>query len=184
MRNLSKSLLGLWLIGMALGVTAPAQAASGVGPYYAMPAWDQTLPAATRFIVLTNMNSEAVLDRETGLVWEQSPGPNIQTWQNTQIDCVQKVVGGRRGWRFPSVQELTSLADPANPGGNPDLPSGHPFTLQIGSPSHYWSATTYATEPLHAWAVNFNGTGLPNHILKTSLIRSWCVRGGQGVDAQ
>lgn len=69
MRNLSKSLLGLWLIGMGFGVSAPAQAASAVRPYYAMPARDQTLPAATRFIVLTNMASQAVLDRETGLVW-------------------------------------------------------------------------------------------------------------------
>jgi hypothetical protein len=43
------------------------------GPYYAMPSWDQTLPVATRFIVLSNMGSNAVLDRETGLVWERSP---------------------------------------------------------------------------------------------------------------
>ena len=68
MRNLRKNILGLCLVGMGLGVGAPAQAASGIGPYYAMPSWDQTLPAATRFIVLTNMGSEAVLDRETGLV--------------------------------------------------------------------------------------------------------------------
>src|SRR5262249_15328144 len=47
----------------ALGATAN-------GPYYAEPSWDQMLPASTRFIVLSNFNSEAVLDRETGLVWQ------------------------------------------------------------------------------------------------------------------
>src|SRR5215813_14310693 len=50
--------------------TAFAQT-TGNGPYYAEPSWDQTLPASTRFIVLSNFNSEAVLDRETGLVWQR-----------------------------------------------------------------------------------------------------------------
>ena len=45
------------------------------GPYYAWPSWDQTLPSSTRFIVWANFNSQAVLDRETGLVWERSPNP-------------------------------------------------------------------------------------------------------------
>jgi hypothetical protein len=44
------------------------------GSYYANPSWDQELPAAQRFIVLSNLNNEAVLDRETGLVWQRTPG--------------------------------------------------------------------------------------------------------------
>ena len=36
-------LLGLCVIGMWLAVSAPAQATSGVGPYYATPSWDQKL---------------------------------------------------------------------------------------------------------------------------------------------
>src|SRR5689334_6098081 len=46
---------------------------TAAGPYYATPSWDQTLPASTRFIILSNFTSEAVLDRDTGLVWERSP---------------------------------------------------------------------------------------------------------------
>ena len=49
--------------------SADAQTASA-GPYYATPSWDQT-PSSTRFVVLSNWNNEAVLDRETGLVWEK-----------------------------------------------------------------------------------------------------------------
>jgi hypothetical protein len=47
------------------------------GTYYAIPSWDQKLQRDTqatcpRFVVLSNWNNEAVLDRETGLVWERS----------------------------------------------------------------------------------------------------------------
>jgi hypothetical protein len=47
------------------------------GPYYANPSWDQQFPAAQRFIVLSNWNNEAVLDRETGLVWQRNPNPSL-----------------------------------------------------------------------------------------------------------
>jgi hypothetical protein len=33
------------------------------GPYYATPSWDQTLPANTRFVVLSNFANAAMLDR-------------------------------------------------------------------------------------------------------------------------
>jgi hypothetical protein len=46
---------------------------TAVGPYLATPARDQklqcdSLATCPRFVVLSNWNSEAVLDRETGLV--------------------------------------------------------------------------------------------------------------------
>ena len=71
-RRCSGIIIGLLSLGLLAGtaVTAsPAQAASGPGPYYAEPAWDRKMGAG-RFLILTNWNSEAVLDKETGLVWE------------------------------------------------------------------------------------------------------------------
>ena len=178
MRKLWKGVFGLCVMGMGLGVSAPAPAASGIGPYYAMPAWDQTLPAATRFIVLTNMNSEAVLDRETGLVWEKSPDATLRLWQSAQIACISKNVGGRGGWKLPSIQELRSLVDPTQ--SSPALPAGHPFTnVQSGV---YWSATTLAADSTGAWAVGPTfGAGI---VLKSAASHVWCVRGGPGGDAQ
>jgi hypothetical protein len=183
MRKLWNSVLGLCVIGTGLGVSASAQAASAVGPYYAVPSWDQTFPAATRFIVLTNMASQAVLDRETGLVWEQSPGTPTRSWTGAHNHCIQKAVGNRKGWRLPTIQELFSLIDPTVvPPPGPVLPPNHPFSNV--QPDNYWSATTFISSGSPAaWTVRFDN-GLAGGSPTSSTQSVWCVRGGQGVDAQ
>src|SRR5262245_25185010 len=87
--------------------------------------WDSVINGPTRFRVLVGFNNAAVLDRETGLVWERSPDSVARTWVLAQRVCVQRTVGAghRLGWRLPTVQELLSLMDPTrNP---PSLPAGH-----------------------------------------------------------
>ena len=155
------------------------------GPYYATPAWDQTLSCATtatclRFLVLSNMGSNAVLDKETGLVWAKSTNIGKDSWNTAQIHCNQLTVGNRKGWRLPTIQELASLVDPSvTPPGLP-LPPGHPFSNVQAS--RYWSATS-SSNPKMAWFVDFSSGEL--HIFEKGVNLSvWCVRGGQGVDAQ
>ena len=145
------------------------------------PSWDKQINSPGRFQVLGDFAGAAVFDKETGLVWEQSPSTTTFTWIGAQINCNQRTTGGRLGWRLPTVQELASLVDPNNPDGNPDLPPGHPFS-NVGS-INYWSATTNADVTGNAWLVNFaNGDVVTGD--KTGTRRIWCVRGGQGVDPQ
>jgi hypothetical protein len=150
------------------------------GPYYATPSWDQQLPAATRFIVLANWQSAAVLDRETGLVWEKVPRTStVFSWITASRHCSGLDLGGRKGWRLPTLQELASLVDSSQ--SNPALPSGHPFTVQS---SNYWSASTFADDTADAYSVAFeNGIVLVNVKSSPNLL-VWCVRGGQGVNPQ
>jgi uncharacterized protein DUF1566 len=169
---------------LALGST-PALADS-VGPYYATPSWDQQLPASTRFIVLSNWASAAVLDRETGLVWEKSPSGTVGiflTWFDAQSHCNRLTTGGRLGWRLPTLQELESLVDRSvSPG--PTLPTGHPFSnVQLTA---YWSATSDARFPAtDAWTVFFDTGAVGSGDAKGDTEGlAWCVRGGQGVDPQ
>jgi hypothetical protein len=101
---------------------------TGTGPYYATPSWDQKITTG-RFVVLGNWNNEAVLDRETGLVWEKEAGTGKIDLQFASLHCLALTKGGRMGWRLPTVPELTSLVDPSQ--SNPALPSGHPFNRVV-----------------------------------------------------
>ncbi len=143
------------------------------------PTWDQIIPnAADRFKLV--MGGAAVLDKETGLVWEKSPDTTNQLWASAIFGCAQKIVGGRKGWRLPTIQELASLVAPG--AVNPALPTGHSFT-NVQS-SAYWSATTYASNTSAAWYVDFSGGYMDGTAKTTNSVYVWCVRGGQGVDPQ
>ena len=176
----SRMILGLLALGLLAGValTAGPVQAQVAGPYYAEPAWDQQLPVATRFVILTNWGSQAVLDKETGLVWERSPSSLATIWASAPPTCINKTVGKRKGWRLPSVVELSSLIDPSvSPG--PTLPVGHPF---VGVQSAgYWSATTNSQSTTFARLVNV-GNGLVGGAVKTDSLQVWCVRGGMNAD--
>ena len=137
--------------------------------------WDQVLPAAERFVILPAFNSDAVLDKETGLVWEKSPATTAGNSSNARSTCANKAVGGRKGWRLPSMPELASLVDPSVASPGPTLPQGHPF-LNI-QPSNYWSASAHVENPTLTWGVGF-GTGNVLGVSKAFDNRAWCVRGG------
>ncbi len=140
------------------------------------PVWSRVMPAAERFQLV--MNDEAVLDRETGLVWERSPDTTQRTWASAIAHCYAEEVGGRKGWRLPTIEELASLIDTTQPA--PTLPAGHPF-LNVQS-DWYWSATTSPFSTSSAWVVNFNN-GIVGSLDESNGFYVWCVRGGHGYDA-
>lgn|SRR5262249_7197257 len=146
-------------------------------------AWDETLSAIDLFNGPCNSNrftcvmgGAAVRDNETGLVWEREPSTTTATWVQARLDCVFRIVGGRKAWRVPSFAELSSLIDPSVASPGPTLPAGHPFT-NVQTSSSYWSATSDASFPADAWFVNFfsGNTALD---AKSGVFFVWCVRGG------
>jgi hypothetical protein len=146
--------------------------------------WKEPINNPSRFVVLNSFNDEAVLDKETGLVWERSPGTQVSLtapWFEAHLQCNQRTWGNRKGWRLPTIQELASLVDAKVPAPGPVLPAGHPFTNVQSQP--YWAATTFAAPniPNEAYLLNF-GDGNMGSTLKDRFTFYWCVRGGQGDD--
>jgi len=143
--------------------------------------WKEPINDPTRFTVLASYNGQAVLDQETGLVWELVPDTSTPNWIGAQSLCNQKIVGQRAGWRLPTIQELASLVDPTQ--ANPALPAGHPFFQVRPDFGGYWSATTEAEFTSNAWVVLFDN-GVVVGGAKGGRGLHWCVRGGQGVNPQ
>ena len=145
------------------------------------PAWSLKLPASKRFGDASRrfemvLGGEAVLDWQTGLVWEKSPATNPNNWSAAISAAYNKNVGGRKGWRLPTVEELASLVDTTQL--NPSLPSGHYFTnVQSG---FYWSSTTSVNNTSVAWGVFFSNGDVNDNFAKSNAVYVWCVRGGHG----
>ena len=150
---------------------------------YSTNSWSKKLPCDSttncpRFEILADFNNEAVLDKETGLVWQKSPTNYQGNWWHAQWQCFGRFTGGRGGWRVPTIHELLSLMDSCD--NYPHyLPCGHPFTNLNYC---YWSSTE--------WPLDFNEAiyFCPNvgygPVEKTQLnsAANWCVRGGLGVE--
>ena len=134
--------------------------------------WDTRNASAARFTVLTEFGSAAVRDNKTGLVWEQSP-TTMTTWTEARLQCIDKAVGGTRGWRLPSVTELASLIDPSL--AAPFVPTVFTGIEQLAP---YWSATANADSISAAskLSVNFQD-GKVGISTKSSSNFYWCVRG-------
>lgn len=139
--------------------------------------WSRALPADERFQVLASFNDEAVLDRNTGLVWERAPEHGSRFWQSAQYSCLSATTGGQMGWRMPSISEFTSLVDPSR--SNPALPDGNPF--DTGGHAFFWTATRRASFDDLAWGFNLRDGFVDDY--EFSLTAStWCVRGGVNSD--
>jgi Protein of unknown function (DUF1566) len=149
--------------------------------------------ARERFEVLHQFNDEAVLDRETQLVWERAPqDPFLPgTFSVAVADCYARIAGGRMGWRLPTVEELTSLLV-ETPTSNPQviraaLPPGHPFIgIRSGDRpgSAYWSITAGSNSFGNGrFTVAVNEPEVSTVVLETNLEvvhPNWCVRGPGG----
>ena len=169
-------ILGL-LLAAFIGLMGFNEHAFAAKKGFIPPAWYQKLAASDRFQLV--LDDAAVLDKETGLVWEKSPDTTTRTWVNAILYAYQKEVGGRKGWRLPTIEELASLVD-TSVSGSPKLPSGHPFA-NVQS-NDYWSSTTDVGSASNAWVVGF-GYGRVIRLVKSGNYYVWCVRGGHGHDA-
>jgi hypothetical protein len=187
--------LGLVILGTFAVACEPITVEkSQNGPYYALPSWDQQIPSAQRFTVLSNWGNAAVLDSETGLVWEKEPSSSVFSWYDAigvrpsssilffdgDGACRSRNIGNRLGWRLPSVEELSSLIDPTQ---NPALPIGNPFQgiIRPNTFPNFWTATT--SEIYDRYAYNVTTSKDPVFpfvfpLVKSEKLRAWCVRGG------
>lgn len=95
---------GVLVALIVLCTTTPADA-------LCLQSWEKKIENPQRFHVLGDFHAAAVLDQETGLVWERDPTffepgnvgevTTVGSWLLAAMACIRKSVGARKGWRLP-----------------------------------------------------------------------------------
>ena len=136
----------------------------------ATPGWAHAEESSSRFVLV--LDGEAVKDAVSGLVWEREPDYLFDVWDRSVARCATKTVGGKQGWRAPSIDEIKTLVDLDQQ--DPSLPAGHPFrNIKAGI---YWTATPHPKDDIVAWQQSFfSGQAVTDQ--KSGTRRLWCVLG-------
>jgi hypothetical protein len=164
--------------GGTLGPDADAMAASfdvAVNPH----AWaDWPMPNAP-MAALPNPQSYdtsmpgVVVDRVTGLHWQQTIPDASATWSDALAQCAALTMAGG-GWRLPSRIELVSILNvfSAAPAAAID-----PTAFPSAPADSYWTSSSLAGDPKNAWLVDFgSGTTLTHSAPVDGTHRVRCVR--------
>jgi hypothetical protein len=118
----------------------------------------------------------SVLDTATGQYWLRDAGYGEfpRTWEEgldfiAQMDHEQGL--GKSDWRLPNRRELRSLI--SHQASRPALPEQHP--LENLFHDWYWTSSTAAISPAHAWYVDMGG-GRMCYGGKDQSFMAWAVR--------
>jgi len=108
---------------------------------------------ADRFVVKTLRRDEVVLDRATGLMWQQAASPQQMVYRLAMdwVDNLNKrTFAGFDDWRLPTLEEAMTLME--------RLPNTRGFYIDpiFMSRQRFWMWTSDRGGADSAWYVNFN----------------------------
>lgn len=122
------------------------------------------------FQIKTVSNQNVVIDKNTGLIWQQSIPKEKYKWEDAVYYCENLTYAGYSDWRLPTPQELLTIvnnskSDPAiDTTYFPNTPSGN-----------FWSSYTSVNGTNDAWYVYFD-LGNVSDRSKTNNYYVRCVR--------
>jgi hypothetical protein len=132
--------------------------------------WGRKFATSERFVVLAQFNNEAVIDKETQLVWMKTSRV-ANHYSTAYLLCIMADTGGRHGWRLPTAPEMASLMATAAT----SMPSV--FAIPSG---RYWTSSEHpqAHQYNYQYAMTIQAPdGAMSTEVKTELRPFVCVRG-------
>jgi hypothetical protein len=113
-----------------------------------------------------------VVDLTTGMMWQQGDDEQERSWEEALSFCEALVLAEHEDWRVPTAKEIATLVD--NLGFNFSINED----VFLGTPGHFWSATTFigAEHKHEAYALHSNGALGYFGDEKVLLQRIRCVR--------
>jgi hypothetical protein len=113
------------------------------------------LQAEASNLVNDSLGSGTVLDKETGLRWQQQDDGKKYNWYDAQKYCGSLKRGGESDWRLPSKDELLTIRDSSIPDPRPKIDTAYFWNAKSG---WYWSSTTHPVYPEGALLVDFGSS--------------------------
>ena len=105
-----------------------------------------------------------VIDKDTGLVWQQNDSVNSMVWSASVAYCNQLSLAGFTDWRLPTVNEGIMFID-------------YDTNIFPNSSNHYWTGTTVASNADIAYYLAVSGGPQPNGFKDDNYkFRARCVR--------
>lgn len=112
-------------------------------------------------------------DPATGLTWAKKDNGSDATWSQANEYCRNLSLGGRSGWRLPTIDELWGIFDQTKAGQHGLHPKGG---IRLSWPG-VWS-TTPGNNSEEKWAFSFhNGSRGSSKLGPSNINRALCVRG-------
>ncbi|MBN1945942.1 MAG: DUF1566 domain-containing protein [Bradymonadales bacterium] len=145
----------------------------------------RTTNRPARFDRDTSIEDEpTVSDDITGLMWQGcaagltgeacTGSATISSWSEALAYCENLEWAGGDDWRLPNLAELRSIVD-----NHQSEPAIDATVFQNTPASHFWSSSSRAALPDHAWCVDFQAGALITDTAKTTEAHIRCVRGGR-----
>ncbi len=142
--------------------------------------WNKTAPGwQNQFVPQSIQGDKVVMDRSTGLMWQQSGSPDYLYWKDVQKwidDLNRKGYAGYHDWRLPTLEEAMSLMEPKKL--NDDL-----YIDPVFDKTQRWIWTTdqVAGGSLR-WVVDFDDGGCNGYYIYSTTVR--LVRSGQSYSGE
>ena len=112
-------------------------------------------------------------DPATGLTWARKDNGSDATWNQANEYCRNLRLGGRSGWRVPTIDELWGIFDQTK--------AGQPGLHAMGGIRLSWPGVWSSTEGNNSeekWAFSFyNGSQGSSKLGPSNINRALCVRG-------
>jgi hypothetical protein len=116
--------------------------------------------------------ADVVVDDVTGLMWQRTFAPSLETWEDAVIYCDSLEHGGFADWRLPTRIELVSITNVVYQQPGPAIDA----IAFPGTPGEdFWANAPFLGLPGSAWVANFYWGGT-YHRDVTSPAYVRCVR--------
>jgi len=96
---------------------------------------------------LSDQGDGSVLDRATGLTWQQGDSGEALDWESALALCEDLVLAGADDWRLPNAKELQSIVDYSRAPGVTGSAAIDPVFTTSEIESWFWTSTSHLEGP-------------------------------------